>query len=86
MISHKIHLGLHQILKLIKKTQIKVLILRTNNNKKYIAYAHSPSKYSIFFFLKVLISSTGKISDSWIRNLRFNPYLHKKPIDVFFFI
>ena len=25
-------------------------------------------------------SSTGKISDSWIRNLEFHPHLHQKPI------
>ena len=32
--------------------------------------------------LWVPVSSTGKISDSWIKDLGFNFYLHQKPISV----
>ena len=35
-----------------------------------------------FFFLWVLVSSTGKVSDGWIRDLRFNFHLHQKLIGV----
>ena len=33
-------------------------------------------------YLWVPISSTVKVFDDWIRNLRFNPYLYQKPIGV----
>ena len=46
---------------------------------------HSISKqlelWSIVFLKWVPISLTNKVSDGWIRDLRFNPRLHKKSID-----
>ena len=33
--------------------------------------------------LESFVSSTGKVSNSWIRDLEFNPYLHQKPIGAF---
>ena len=36
-----------------------------------------------FFFLQwVSVSLTGKVSDGWIRNLKFNSYLHQKVIGI----
>ena len=31
----------------------------------------------------VVVSSTSKVSDGWIRNLKFNSRSHKKPISIF---
>ena len=39
-------------------------------------------RYSFKFNMATWVCSTGKISDSWIRDLRFNPYLHQKSIYV----
>ena len=32
----------------------------------------------------VLVNSTGKVSNGWIKNLRFNSYLHQKLIGILF--
>ena len=40
------------------------------------------SKYKIFNIRFKNISSTGKVSDSWIRDLGFNPRLHQKMFGV----
>ena len=32
----------------------------------------------------VLVNSTGKVSNGWIRNLKFNSYLHQKLIGILF--
>ena len=34
----------------------------------------------------VLVISTGKVSDGWIRDLKFNPHLHQKLIGVLVWI
>ena len=38
--------------------------------------------FELFIYVKVLVSSNGKISGGWIRELGFNPYLHQKQIDI----
>ena len=40
------------------------------------------SAFNIYLRLWIPVSSIGKVSDSWIRDIGFNPHLHKKPTGV----
>ena len=50
--------------------------------KIYLIFIISSIPHQKVSLVWVPISSTSKIYDGWIRDLRFNPRLHKKLIDI----
>ena len=53
------------------------------SNTKYVPRLPKKKKKKSQIFLWVSISSTNKIYYRQIKYLRFNPYIHQKPITIF---